>query len=180
MAITELDKPETLSFDWTDPLHLNTQLSEEERLVYESARAYCEERLLPRIITANREERFDREIMDEMGAQGLLGATIPEEYGRLGLRPSNLAERPVGGLLAAELEFAACFRDPGRDDRIERPPITQIIADQRCEAVDRLAGRLDEIRRDAVPRDRPQEPPEGLRPGDAVHDRHGVRGPHRL
>ena len=85
VAITDAPKSETVTFDWTDPLHLDAQLTEEERLVSESATQYCRDRLMPRVISANREERFDREIMTEMGELGLLGATVAEEYGGAGL-----------------------------------------------------------------------------------------------
>jgi glutaryl-CoA dehydrogenase len=64
------------TFRWDDPFLLEAQLSTEERMVRDSARAYCQEKLLPRIIEANRHERFDREIMNEMGELGLLGSTI--------------------------------------------------------------------------------------------------------
>src|SRR5947207_12599433 len=70
-------------FDWADPLLVEDMLSEEERLVRDSARAYCQEQLFPRVLTANREERFDREIMNEMGELGFLGSTI-EGYGCAG------------------------------------------------------------------------------------------------
>jgi len=63
-------------FQWDDPLLLETQLSSEERMVRDSARDYCQARLLPRILEANRYERFDREIMNEMGELGFLGCTI--------------------------------------------------------------------------------------------------------
>ena len=59
-------------FDWADPLLLEEELSEDERMVRDSARAYCQEKLLPRVLEANRHERFDREIMNEMGALGFL------------------------------------------------------------------------------------------------------------
>lgn len=85
-------------FTWDDPLALDSQLSEEERQIRDAARGFCEGRLLPRIVAANREERFDREIMTEMGAQGLLGATIPPEYGGAG------ASHVAYGLLAREVE----------------------------------------------------------------------------
>jgi glutaryl-CoA dehydrogenase len=68
-------------FNWQDPLLLESLLSEEERLVRDSAHQYCQEKLMPRILLANRNEIFDREIMKEFGAMGLLGATIEEEYG---------------------------------------------------------------------------------------------------
>ncbi|MFG1179972.1 acyl-CoA dehydrogenase [Xanthobacter sp. V7C-4] len=72
-------------FDWTDPFDLNGQLTEDERLVRDTARDYAQEKLLPRVTSAYLEERFDREIMNEMGELGLLGPTIPAEYGGAGL-----------------------------------------------------------------------------------------------
>ena len=84
-------------FDWADPLLVEDMLSEEERLVRDSARAYCQEKLLPRVLTANREERFDREIMNEMGELGFLGSTI-EDYGCAG------ANYVSYGLIAREVE----------------------------------------------------------------------------
>ncbi len=74
-----------LPFDWADPFALDAQLSDEERLVRDTAEAYASEKLQPRATEAFLEERFDREIMTEMGALGLLGATIPVEYGGAGL-----------------------------------------------------------------------------------------------
>jgi len=68
-------------FKWDDPFFLDDQLSEDERLIKVAARAYAEEKLLPRVRSAYREERFDREIMNEMGELGLLGPTLPEKYG---------------------------------------------------------------------------------------------------
>lgn len=68
-------------FKWDDPFFLDDQLSEDERLIKDAARAYAEEKLLPRVRSAYREERFDREIMNEMGELGLLGPTLPEKYG---------------------------------------------------------------------------------------------------
>jgi glutaryl-CoA dehydrogenase len=78
-------EPAILPFDWADPFDLNHQLSDEERLVRDTAEAYAQEKLLPRVTSAYLEERFDREIMSEMGALGLLGATVPSEYGGAGL-----------------------------------------------------------------------------------------------
>jgi glutaryl-CoA dehydrogenase len=85
------------SFDWADPLLVEDMLSEEERLIRDSARAYCQEKLMPRVLTANREERFDREIMNEMGELGFLGSTI-EGYGCAG------ANYVSYGLIAREVE----------------------------------------------------------------------------
>ncbi len=84
-------------FNWDDALLLNDQLTDEERMVRETAYAYCQERLMPRVLTANREERFDRDIMSEMGELGLLGCTI-DSHGCAGL--SHVAY----GLIAREVE----------------------------------------------------------------------------
>ncbi len=72
-------------FDWQDPFALDAQLTDEERMVRDVARGYAQDKLLPRVTRAYLDEDFDREIMREMGALGLLGATIPEEYGGAGL-----------------------------------------------------------------------------------------------
>ncbi len=72
-------------FDWTDPLLLADALTDEERMVFETARAYAEEKLRPRVVEASREGTFDRAIMREMGELGLLGPTLPEAYGGSGL-----------------------------------------------------------------------------------------------
>ncbi len=69
------------AFVWNDPLLLDEQLSEDERMIQDTTRQYAEGRLMPRVIEANRHERFDREIMNEMGELGLLGATLPAKYG---------------------------------------------------------------------------------------------------
>ena len=71
--------------DWADPLALADQLTDEERMVHDTARGYAQERLLPRVTSAFMEERFDREILHEMGELGLLGATIDPAYGGAGL-----------------------------------------------------------------------------------------------
>jgi glutaryl-CoA dehydrogenase len=88
--------PET-HFDWADPLLLEESLTEEERMVRDSAHAYCQEKLFPRVLDANRHERFDREIMNEMGALGFLGSTI-EGYGCAGINYVSY------GLIAREVE----------------------------------------------------------------------------
>jgi glutaryl-CoA dehydrogenase len=87
-----------IAFDWLDPLILDDQLDEDERMIRDSARSYCQDALMPRIVSANREGRFDREIMTEMGALGLLGATLPEEFGGVG------ASHVAYGLIAREVE----------------------------------------------------------------------------
>jgi glutaryl-CoA dehydrogenase len=69
------------NFKWDDPFLFNDQLTDEERMIRDTARKYCQEKLMPRILEANRNETFDRAIMNEMGSMGLLGCTLPEEYG---------------------------------------------------------------------------------------------------
>ena len=68
-------------FNWQDPMFLDSQLTEEERMIRDTAFDYCQEKLLPRVLEANRHENFDREIMRELGQLGLLGATLPAKYG---------------------------------------------------------------------------------------------------
>ena len=85
-------------FAWDDPFLLEDQLSEEERLIRDTARDFAEDRLMPRVVEANRHERFDREIMNEMGAAGFLGATLPEKYGCAGVSYTAY------GLVAREIE----------------------------------------------------------------------------
>ncbi len=85
-------------FQWDDPFLLENQLSEEERLVRDTARDYAQDKLMPRILEANRHETFDREIVTELGELGLLGSTIPEEYGCAGVN------HVCYGLVAREIE----------------------------------------------------------------------------
>jgi glutaryl-CoA dehydrogenase len=87
----------TLKFDWEDPFRLDDQLSDDERAVRDAARAYCQEKLQTRVLMAARHETFDREIMNEMGALGLLGSTI-DGYGCAGLN------HVCYGLVAREVE----------------------------------------------------------------------------
>ncbi|MDI3324080.1 acyl-CoA dehydrogenase [Pontibacterium granulatum] len=86
------------AFNWSDPFDLNGQLTEEERIIRDSTREYCQEKLMPRILEANRNETFDRAIMEELGALGLLGATLPERYGCAGTNYVSY------GLIAREVE----------------------------------------------------------------------------
>jgi glutaryl-CoA dehydrogenase len=85
-------------FTWEDPLLLEEELTEDERLVRDAARGYCQGQLMPRVLEANRHEVFHREIMTEMGSLGLLGSTLPEEYGGAG------ASYTAYGLIAREVE----------------------------------------------------------------------------
>ncbi len=84
-------------FQWDDPLLLDEQLTDDERMVRDSARSYCQERLMPRILEANRHEKFDRSIIDEMGELGFLGSTL-EGYGCAGVNHVSY------GLIAREIE----------------------------------------------------------------------------
>ena len=93
-AVIPATKP---AFDWTDPLLLEDQLTEDERMVRDSAHAYCQEKLMPRVLEANRHEKFDRAIMSEMGALGFLGSTI-EGYGCAGVN------HVCYGLISREVE----------------------------------------------------------------------------
>ena len=83
--LKQKDAPDLGKFDWADPFQLDSQLTEEERLVRDAAHAYAQDKLQPRVIEAYREEKTDPAIFREMGELGLLGATIPEEYGGAGL-----------------------------------------------------------------------------------------------
>jgi glutaryl-CoA dehydrogenase len=86
------------TFKWEDPFLFNDQLTDEERMIRDTARKYCQDKLMPRVLEANRHEVFHREIMNEMGNMGLLGSTIPEEYGGAGLNYVSY------GLVAREVE----------------------------------------------------------------------------
>src|SRR5437764_2997299 len=86
------------SFHWDDPLLLEQQITDDERAVRDAARAYCQEKLLPRVLQAFRHETTDPSIFREMGELGLLGPTIPEQYGGAGLN------YVCYGLVAREVE----------------------------------------------------------------------------
>ena len=92
------DAPDLGRFDWEDPFRLEDQLSEEERMLRDAARAYAQDKLQSRVIAAYRDEITDPEIFREMGEMGLLGVTIPEEFGGLG------ASYVAYGLIAREVE----------------------------------------------------------------------------
>ena len=92
------DAPDLSSFDWQDPLYLDAELSEDERMIAQSAKAYANEKLAPRITEAYANETVAPEIFKEMGDMGLLGITIPEQYGGLG------SSYVAYGLVAREIE----------------------------------------------------------------------------
>ena len=88
----------TAKFNWQDPLNLDGMLQDDERLIRDTAHQYCQQKLMPRILKGNRHEYFDRDIMSEMGELGLLGCTLPQEYGCAEV--NNVSY----GLLAREVE----------------------------------------------------------------------------
>ncbi len=85
-------------FDWQDPLQFDSLLQPEERMIRDTVHEYAQSKLQPRILQANREQYFDPEIMTELGALGLLGATLPTEYGGAGVNYVSY------GLIAREIE----------------------------------------------------------------------------
>ncbi len=87
-----------IPFDWADPFLLDDLLSDEERLIRDTAKSYAQDKLQPRVIEAFANEHTDPAIFAEMGALGLLGATIPPEYGGVG------ASYVAYGLVAREVE----------------------------------------------------------------------------
>ena len=93
------------AFQWDDPLLLESQLTDEERAIRDTARNYCQQKLMPRILMANRKEEFDRNIITELGELGLLGSTLPEKYG------CAATSYVVYGLVAREAERVdSCYR----------------------------------------------------------------------
>jgi glutaryl-CoA dehydrogenase len=92
------DAPDLSGFDWEDPFRMNDQLTEDERMITASARAYAQEKLQTRVTKAYANEETDPSIFREMGEMGLLGVTVPEEYGGLG------AGYVSYGLVAREVE----------------------------------------------------------------------------
>jgi len=97
-SLKDKDQPDLGSFTWEDPFRLEDQLHEDERMIRDSARAYAQERLQTRVVEAYSQETVEPEIFREMGEMGLLGTTIPEEYGGLG------AGYVSYGLVAREVE----------------------------------------------------------------------------
>ncbi len=98
MSLKPKDAPDLGRFDWEDPFRLDGQLTEEEQMLRDAARAYAQEKLQPRVIEAFAKEETDPAIFREMGEMGLLGVTVPEEYGGLG------ASYVAYGLVAREIE----------------------------------------------------------------------------
>ena len=146
-------------FDWHDPFHLAEQLTEEERLVQQAAHDYCQGRLMPRILEANRHERFDRAIVSEMGELGLLGADHPGGVWRgraslCRLRPDRARGRarrlrlPLGDERAVVARHAPDLRLWRRDAAPEVAAAARARRDGRLLRPDRARPRL-RSRRDA-------------------------------
>ena len=98
MSLKPKDAPDLANFTWNDPFLLNDQLAENERMMRDAAHAYAQEKLQPRVVEAFSTEQTDPKIFREMGDMGLLGITIPEDYGGLG------ASYVTYGLVAREVE----------------------------------------------------------------------------
>ncbi|MDH3638593.1 MAG: acyl-CoA dehydrogenase [Gammaproteobacteria bacterium] len=102
IASTHEVEPQTagtdVPFNWEEPLRLSEQLTEEEVLIRNTAHQYCQDKLMPRVVEANRHEHFDRGIMNELGAMGFLGATLAPRYGGAGVNYVSY------GLIAREVE----------------------------------------------------------------------------
>ncbi len=135
--------PRPLPFDWADPFALDAQLSDEERMVRDTAEAFAQDRLQPRVTSAYLEERFDREIMTELGELGLLGATISPDYGGAGLNYVSY------GLIARAVErvdsgyrSAMSVQSSPRDAPDQRLRLGGAAAEISAEARDRRMGRL--------------------------------------
>ena len=94
----DIARAKPAKLNWEDPFLLEQSLTDDERMIRDSAATYCQSRLLPRVIEANRNEVFDKDIMREMGELGLLGSTIPEEFGGAGTNYVSY------GLVAREVE----------------------------------------------------------------------------
>ncbi len=92
-------KKAKVQFNWQDPFLIEQQLSPDERMIRDAAHAYCQERLQPRVLEQFRHETTDPSIFREMGELGLLGPTIPEQYGGAGLNYVSY------GLVAREIEY---------------------------------------------------------------------------
>ena len=88
----------SLHFNWSDPMLIDNQLTPEERLIRETANDFCQKKLMPRVLEANRNEKFDRKLIYEFGELGFLGSTIPKEFG--GADASYVSY----GLIAREIE----------------------------------------------------------------------------
>ena len=109
------------AFQWDDALRLDSALTEDERAIRDAARAYCQDKLFPRVLMANRHETFDREIMNEMGEMGFLGATI-EGYGCAGMSnvEYGLVMQELGHIPAEGESVELTAFDP--DAPLDHPP----------------------------------------------------------
>ena len=122
-------------FAWDDALRLESALSEDERAIRDAAHAFCQEKLFPRVLMANRLEKFDREIMNEFGEMGFLGATL-EGYGCAGVNYVSY------GLISREVERV----DSGYRSRVFCPVVVGDVSDLRL----RVGGAAAEIPAEAA------------------------------
>ncbi len=157
-------------FQWRDPLLLDGQLNEEERMVRDSAYKYCQEQLQPRILEANRNEHFDRTIMQEMGQLGLLGSTI-EGYGCAGLNYVSY------GLIAREVERVdSSYRSAmSVQSSLVMHPIHAYGTDEQRQAYLPALARGEAVGCFGL-----TEPDHGSDPGSMVTRAHAVDGGFRL
>ncbi|MGI9415706.1 MAG: acyl-CoA dehydrogenase [Hyphomicrobiales bacterium] len=125
------------AFQWDDPLLLEGLLTEDERMIRDQARTYCQEKLMPRILMATRNEEFDRDIITELGELGLLGPTLPEKYGCAN------AGYVVYGLVAREMERVdSCYRSAMsvQSSLVMHPIYAYGTEEQRMKYLPRLAS----------------------------------------
>ena len=129
-------------FSWDDALRLDEQLTEEERAIRDAAREYCQEQLFPRVIEANRHEKFHREIMNEMGAMGFLGATLRGLWLRRRQLCQLRADRARGGARRLRLSLGVFRAVLARD--VSDPGLRLRGAEGKipAEAAQRRMGRL--------------------------------------
>jgi len=109
-ATTENAHAKPADLDWADVFRIDQERSEEERMIRDTAEAYAQDKLLSRVVEANRYENFDRAIMSEMGELGLLDATLPEAYGGVDANyvSYGLIARRLSGLTAATVRPCRC------------------------------------------------------------------------
>ena len=131
------------AFQWEDPLLLEDQLTEEERMVRDTARAYCQEKLMPRVLEAHRHEKFDREVVNEMGKLGFLGATLTG-YGCAGVNHVSY------GLIARELERVDSSRADSEHDEAFRSVVALDEIHGRTQILYRLLAVTESARRRAA------------------------------
>ncbi len=138
-----MGEPVIKSFNWEDPFGLDDQLTDEERMVRDTAENYAQDQLQPRVTEAYLNENFDREIMREMGQLGLLGATVSPEYGGAGLGLCQLRpDRPRGRARRQRLSFGLFGPKLARDAPDQRLRLRRAEAEIPPRPRQRRTGRL--------------------------------------